>query len=289
MTHTSPAYLTTSTAAGIAWEREHGRFAAALRDVGRNAAADAADSLAAAPDNVTAYYAIVWPLRDSLTAGEAYSFERACRSYCTAVGHHARGEHISAILFLGKALDALLGELDMYGRAITTTRTLGEVPAGSVFLAHATDGEAVHVTTDEGGRLELGQGQYWPVYWPRIELDNRDRAIIANRVTRRDEQTGPRVGDYIIFANGVTRRISHIWFDEKAQTSDDGRFHLTDYGLSFGGSLYLPVPLDSLTDIGQMRAGSAWIFHHDSPGADRGVDFAIDCRVYTCTLPAPEV
>src|SRR5271167_3580103 len=74
-------------------------------------------------------------------------------------------------------------------------------------------------------------------------LDDRDAAIVAERMARMDARPGPRVGDFVRFADGVERRISHYWQAEPdmpgwqagAQTSDGGSWHLGSEGCSFSG------------------------------------------------------
>jgi hypothetical protein len=116
--------------------------------------------------------------------------------------------------------------------------------------------------------------------------DRQDEAIVAERMRNLNKQEGPRVGDWVTFADGTLRRISYDWGDG-VQTSDYGSFHLGEYGVSFSGGLYGTVPTDSLTLTQISRPGDVWIFHHDMAGAGRGVHFQPEFRVYSCNLPAP--
>ncbi len=82
-------------------------------------------------------------------------------------------------------------------------------------------------------------------YDRRPELDDRDHAIIASRLAAFDEEPDVRVGDYVDFADGVSRRVSHVfpreWGDDYGvQTSDGGSFYLDEGFVSFSGSLYPP-------------------------------------------------
>ncbi|MEW9530649.1 hypothetical protein [Microbispora sp. NPDC049125] len=124
----------------------------------------------------------------------------------------------------------------------------------------------------------------------RYEIDDRDRAIIAQRTKVHDAKgAAPRDGDYIVFADGITRRVSETWGGEHIQTCDSGSFYLGNYGLYCSSAAhYLPVSPDTLTLTEEKRPGSVWISHHDLSGAGRGVDFNVECRVYTCTENAPE-
>ncbi len=125
-------------------------------------------------------------------------------------------------------------------------------------------------------------------------LDEQDQAIVAERVARLDSIEGPRVGDFVVFADGVERRISHAyymadgWEANTYQTSAGGSFYLQESGhLSFSGSLRPVVNGETLTEIATCRDGSAWIFHHDHHTAHNGVDFKIPLRVFACSAVAP--
>ena len=76
----------------------------------------------------------------------------------------------------------------------------------------------------------------------RPQFDERDRAILEARSNAFHQHTTPQVGDFVIFADGTERRISHNWGDE-VQTSDDGSFYLGDGYMSFAGSLYTSIPI----------------------------------------------
>ncbi|GIL29121.1 hypothetical protein [Actinocatenispora comari] len=121
-------------------------------------------------------------------------------------------------------------------------------------------------------------------------LDAVDQDILDRRRTRLDAQHGPRVGDFVEFTDGATRRISYLWTvpdGQKAQTSTDGRFYLGDDGVDFSGSLYPAVPTASLTDTARTRLGAVWLFHHDRWRAYNAITTVIPFRVYACHLPAP--
>jgi hypothetical protein len=117
-------------------------------------------------------------------------------------------------------------------------------------------------------------------------LDERDQEILATRIIALNAVPGPRVGDWVEFADRVTRRISYIWPDG-VQTSDGGTYYLGVGYVSMSGSLHHIVPLTSLKRVKETRPGSVWFFHHDYPAADGGVDTSISFRVYVCALAAP--
>ena len=126
------------------------------------------------------------------------------------------------------------------------------------------------------------------------QLDGRDLAIILERRAVLDREHDFRVGDYVEFADGVTRRISHVyprdwgadWWG--VQTSDSGSWYLGNGYVSFSGSLYSSVPGRTLTLTEERRMGRIWVFHHDVWRAHNGVDADIEFRVYVCSLEAPK-
>ncbi len=121
-------------------------------------------------------------------------------------------------------------------------------------------------------------------------LDERDIQIMWQRRDSIEMIEEPRCGDYIDFADGITRRVSHVWPADglpDVQTSDGGSFYLGHGYVSFSGSLYSAVRRDTLTDTGVRRPGSAWFFHHDWHTRDNGVDVTIPFRVYRCSENAP--
>ncbi len=128
----------------------------------------------------------------------------------------------------------------------------------------------------------------------RPVFDDRDAAILEQRTIAYDKRQGPRVGDFVIFADGVTRRVSYIWDwdsddDTSVQTSDGGSYYLGDGYVSMSGGLYIGVPGKSLTLTDEVRDGRAWFFHHDYHTAHNGVDVSLPFRVFTCDRVASNV
>lgn len=118
-------------------------------------------------------------------------------------------------------------------------------------------------------------------------LDERDRATVTAYSAARQALTHLLVGDVVQFADGVTRRASYIW-PESVQTSSGGSFHLFSSGnMSFSGSLYTSVPVETLTATEETRTGEAWIWHHGITGAGMGRTCIVPLRVWSCSLPAP--
>ena len=125
-------------------------------------------------------------------------------------------------------------------------------------------------------------------------MDERDTALHAQIAALWDQQSGPRVGDYVTMADGSIERFSHDWGDE-IQTSPGGSWFIGTFGgplrsntighayVSFSGGLNPSVPITTLRDTGKQKDGRFWFWHHNQPGADRGIDAFFPCRMYQVT------
>jgi len=128
------------------------------------------------------------------------------------------------------------------------------------------------------------------------KLDVSDELIIAKREARLNRVTEPRCGDYVIFADGIERQISHVydktWNEMSGVQTTDGKygasFYLGDGYVEFSGGLYPSVKMDTLTLTKETKPGIVWIFHHDFHTAGWGVYSEIRFRVYTCSENAPK-
>jgi hypothetical protein len=118
-----------------------------------------------------------------------------------------------------------------------------------------------------------------------------DTELLENRTAMRDEHPGPRVGDYVIFPDDISRdgeyerqveRFSHDWGDA-LQTSPGGSWYLGDGYASFSGALNPSIPKSHLIDTGETRPGQFWFFKDNSPRAYNGIDVQAPCRVYRYT------
>ena len=131
------------------------------------------------------------------------------------------------------------------------------------------------------------------------EFDDRDALMVLWALAVRSMRERIEVGDWVVFADGVERRVSYCWIDgddpetawQGVQTSDGGSWHLSEkegFG-SFSGALYTSVPLTSISATDLTKLARWWVFHHDWWGAGRGVHFDGPVRVWECSLPAPKV
>jgi hypothetical protein len=125
-------------------------------------------------------------------------------------------------------------------------------------------------------------------------MDARDSEILRVRAAAFLARQQVKQGDFIRFANGTIRRVSHVWTDENNQpdgvqtTMKDtgGSFYLGDGYMSYSGGMWPSIPANTLTRAVELMDGRAWFFHHDYSQAHNGIDVNIPCPVWDCTLEA---
>ena len=111
--------------------------------------------------------------------------------------------------------------------------------------------------------------------------------LLERRSHLRDEDTGPRVGDFVIlpwsFAphEGRTERISHDWGEDVGvQTAPGGSFYLGDGFVSVSGA-HNPIIFTALLEpTGETRQGWFWFSSGDSRGPGNRIEVQAPCRVY---------
>lgn len=118
----------------------------------------------------------------------------------------------------------------------------------------------------------------------RPTFDERDQMLLEKKIAAREKICGPRLGDFVKFPNGIIERFSHDWGDS-IQTSPIKycSFYLGNGEASFSGSLNPGIPKSSLKLTEEVVEGEFWFFHHDSPGAGRGVYCTVPCRMFETT------
>lgn len=170
-----------------------------------------------------------------------------------------------------------------------TTTTRESIAAEVARYAGCPTGCGTHLNSERGHDAD------------NPHLDARDAEILRDLRAHWAAVTGPRVGDFVRFADSDRlHRFSadHQWTAEDIaeypslvdglQTTPGGSFHLGRHGMSYSGGLDSTIPRTTLTDTGETRLGGAWFFHHGWSGAHRGVDVRIECRVYATTATAPK-
>jgi len=116
--------------------------------------------------------------------------------------------------------------------------------------------------------------------------DPVDVELLTERQRLRDMIEGPVVGDWVVFADGVIRRIGSYWeLDQPVvQTANGGSWHLNQYGTaSFGGGLCSGVPVSTLTDTTTTRPALFWFFHRAFQAAHNAVYCTAAVRVWSCS------
>ncbi|BDI20966.1 hypothetical protein ANSO36C_67680 (plasmid) [Nostoc cf. commune SO-36] len=117
------------------------------------------------------------------------------------------------------------------------------------------------------------------------EIDEKDWIILEERAIAFAKETEPMSGDFLEFADGIIRRISHVWPDS-VQSSTSGSWYLGLSYMSFSGGLYTGIPSETLSIQEEKRMGSCWFFHHGYQTAHNAINVKVPCRVWKTTLNA---
>lgn len=108
----------------------------------------------------------------------------------------------------------------------------------------------------------------------------KNEEILKTREAEYNKRKGPRVGDYLLMPYGLYTRFTHKW-DETIQTGGgSGSYYLGGSYISYSGGLDSGVKLSDIEDTGETKPGHVWFFDQGISGANRGVDFMIDFRVF---------
>ena len=115
----------------------------------------------------------------------------------------------------------------------------------------------------------------------RIAAKNKE--LIAALIEKFNSHEGPRVGDWVRMPDHSMEQFSHDWGDSIQTT--DGRFgrsfHMCNNGkVSFSGGLNKAILKEHLTLTDEGKETFFCMFSEGIPGAHRGVNFHVLCRVY---------
>lgn len=124
----------------------------------------------------------------------------------------------------------------------------------------------------------------------QITFDDRDAALLQDRMRLRAELQGPHVGDWVwMHKLKQFRRFTHNWGDGIQTTHDwgngkcdgGGGFHIFKDGTcSYSGGLDRSIPKNQITGPIGYKQGMVWFFHHDWVGAHRGVWHYADFPIF---------
>ena len=140
--------------------------------------------------------------------------------------------------------------------------------------------------------LKQAEGDYNPYLQPK-EIDIniqpeslinnalKDLQIIKSREQEYNKIKGLRIGDFIHLPDNTYTQITHIWNqDGQVQTGNNGSMHLGSGYISRSGSLDSGLNAKDLILTEETKQGTIWIFHKGFSGANRGVNYKINFRVY---------
>lgn len=117
----------------------------------------------------------------------------------------------------------------------------------------------------------------------QFTFDARDAELREQGLAIWNDILGPRIGDYVQFPGGDLARISLITAEhfQVAEPRFGASYYWAWWYCSFSGGHRAALYQQAfLQDTGDIRDGNVWVFHHDHPGAHRGVGCVIPCRIY---------
>jgi len=122
-----------------------------------------------------------------------------------------------------------------------------------------------------------------------IDMTDRiDAKLLWERVAAFNAIPGVRIGDFVRMLDGTLRRFAHDWGEDIQPSAHPDRFgrgsiYFDPPYLSYSGALDPAISKSCLRDTGETMHSCFWFFHHNFTGADRGVSFYVQCRIYEQT------
>jgi len=106
--------------------------------------------------------------------------------------------------------------------------------------------------------------------------------LLKNAEYNYNQTTGARVGDFLLLPHGEYTRFTHKWNETIQTGGGSNSYHLSNGGyISYSGGLDSGVKYTDIEQSNNTKAGFIWIWDNGTSGADRGVHFKINFRVFT--------
>lgn len=102
-----------------------------------------------------------------------------------------------------------------------------------------------------------------------------------------DADDAIRVGDFVLFSDGVLRRVAHL-YSTVVQTCDLGDFYLDIDVVRMSGSLSPGITRDTLTPTRLSQLGVIAFHHHDQRATGTLIRTQVPFRVYQCSEPSED-
>ena len=124
--------------------------------------------------------------------------------------------------------------------------------------------------------------------------DEKNQAILRRRIELWEKKTGPKQGDFVRFADGELRLISHVWdcYEDvnkwAIQTSKSGSLYFGDGYMDFSGGLDSGIDFSHFKLTDDKQDQTCWFFDHDWARAGGAVYAKVPAPVWVCDLPAPK-
>ena len=155
------------------------------------------------------------------------------------------------------------------------------------------DGELKHEGSENDCYYRLQRLQSQSADWAMthegwtitVKIDEKyknNQKILKDRTKLFNERQGPRVGDYLELPNGLGHtRFTHDWETSMQTGGGAGSYYLGGGGnFSYSGGLDSGMKKADIEPTNETKEGRMWFFDQGYAGANRGVDFDIQFRVF---------
>lgn len=155
----------------------------------------------------------------------------------------------------------------------------GSVPSGAVIRPPAA-------AMEPGAKPGMDLLARLPSSHRAPAFDETDARFFRESVALRDQQEGPRIGDFVRYPDGALHRLAIDSGERGFQTMEPGRGAFYDSGsghlfFSCGSPSLTPfVKAQNLARSEETREGEVWTFHHQESVPGGRVNAMVPCRVY---------
>jgi len=111
-------------------------------------------------------------------------------------------------------------------------------------------------------------------------LNDKNKAILAEKEKAFDAIPGPRIGDFYINENNYSR-FTHDWGDsiQSQYENINGSFYLGNGYVSYSGGLSPAISKVDLELTNGVKEGVFWFFNENMAMANNGIKVWLNCRL----------
>lgn len=113
------------------------------------------------------------------------------------------------------------------------------------------------------------------------DREKENKGLLKERLEKWDKIKTIRVGDYLLLKGEETlRRVAHDYGDAVQPSTGNGSLYFGDGYMEYSGGLDGLIKNENLALTDEIKEGDCWFFDKNIPGAGRGIQFTVPCRVW---------